>query len=134
MTIRSSRSAISDALRIHQSRDEFRAKNHESASQDEQLKVVPCWCISKGMAGMNSQTSGLARAVGFDFEFKDTVMARSATRVLAFVNIVGAGMAIASTACFLADKVDVLLLEIESQPGYHNTGRSVALISEAYSN
>ena len=74
MTIRSSRSAISDALRIHQSRDEFRAKNHESASQDEQLKVVPCWCISKGMAGMNSQTSGLARAVGFDFEFKDTVM------------------------------------------------------------
>ena len=23
-----------------------------------------CWCISKGMAGMNSQTSGLAEAVG----------------------------------------------------------------------
>ena len=48
--------------------------------------------------------------------------------------IVGAGMAGASTAHFLADKGDVLLLEMESQPGYHTTGRSAALFSEAYGN
>ena len=48
--------------------------------------------------------------------------------------IVGAGMAGASTAYFLADKGHVLLLEMESQPGYHTTGRSAALFSEAYGN
>ena len=48
--------------------------------------------------------------------------------------IVGAGMAGASTAHFLADKGDVLLLEMESHPGYHTTGRSAALFSEAYGN
>ncbi len=48
--------------------------------------------------------------------------------------IVGAGMAGASTAHFLADKGNVLLLEMESQPGYHTTGRSAALFSEAYGN
>ena len=48
--------------------------------------------------------------------------------------IVGAGMAGASTAYFLADKGSVLLLEMEPQPGYHTTGRSAALFSEAYGN
>ena len=48
--------------------------------------------------------------------------------------IVGAGMAGASTAYFLADKGGVLLLEMESQPGYHTTRRSAALFSEAYGN
>jgi len=48
--------------------------------------------------------------------------------------IVGAGMAGASAAYFLADKGNVLLLEMESQPGYHTTGRSAALFSEAYGN
>ena len=45
--------------------------------------------------------------------------------------IVGAGIAGASTAHFLADKGDVLLLEMESLPGFHTTGRSAALFSEA---
>ena len=48
--------------------------------------------------------------------------------------IVGAGMAGASTAHFLADKGDVVLLEMESQQGYHTSGRSAALFSEAYGN
>lgn len=48
--------------------------------------------------------------------------------------IVGAGMAGASVAYFLAEKGDILLLEMESQPGYHTTGRSAALFSEAYGN
>ena len=48
--------------------------------------------------------------------------------------IVGAGMAGASTAHFLADNGNVLLLEMESHPGYHSTGRSAALFSEAYGN
>ena len=48
--------------------------------------------------------------------------------------IVGAGMAGASAAYFLAGKGNVLLLEMESQPGYHTTGRSAALFSEAYGN
>jgi D-arginine dehydrogenase len=47
------------------------------------------------------------------------------------VVIVGAGIAGASLAYFLAERgmTDVLLLEREEQPGYHATGRSAAVIS-----
>jgi D-arginine dehydrogenase len=48
------------------------------------------------------------------------------------VAVVGAGMAGASAACFIAEDASVVLLEMESQPGYHTTGRSAALYSEAY--
>ena len=48
--------------------------------------------------------------------------------------IIGAGMAGASAAYFLSTEGSVLLLEMESQPGYHTTGRSAALFSEAYGN
>ncbi len=48
--------------------------------------------------------------------------------------IIGAGMAGASVAYFLAGEGRVLLLEMESQPGYHTTGRSAALYTEAYGN
>jgi len=50
------------------------------------------------------------------------------------VLIVGAGMAGASLAYFLAPHSGVTLLERESQPGYHATGRSAALYSETYGN
>jgi D-arginine dehydrogenase len=50
------------------------------------------------------------------------------------VLIIGAGMAGASAAYFLAQNMRVLLLERESQPGYHSTGRSAALYSETYGN
>ena len=48
--------------------------------------------------------------------------------------IIGAGMAGASAAYFLSREGRVLLLEMESQPGYHTTGRSAALFSESYGN
>jgi D-arginine dehydrogenase len=48
------------------------------------------------------------------------------------VVVVGAGMAGASIAYELAVRSRVLLLEMESQPGFHATGRSAALFSEAY--
>ncbi len=54
--------------------------------------------------------------------------------------IIGAGMAGASAAYFLAQEGEgaeenrVLLLEMEAQPGYHTTGRSAALYTEAYGN
>ncbi len=48
--------------------------------------------------------------------------------------IVGAGIAGASAGYFLAAKGRVLVLEMESQPGYHTTGRSAALYTEAYGN
>jgi D-arginine dehydrogenase len=48
--------------------------------------------------------------------------------------IVGAGIAGASAAYFLGRLGRVLILERESQPGYHSTGRSAALYSEAYGN
>jgi D-arginine dehydrogenase len=48
------------------------------------------------------------------------------------VAIVGAGMAGASLAAELAPHAEVLLLEAESQPGYHATGRSAAFWSETY--
>jgi D-arginine dehydrogenase len=46
--------------------------------------------------------------------------------------VVGAGIAGASIAHFLAPHGRVVVLERESQPGYHSTGRSAALFSETY--
>jgi D-arginine dehydrogenase len=48
------------------------------------------------------------------------------------VIIIGAGIAGASAAHFLADRgmTNVLILERESQPGYHATGRSAAVLVE----
>lgn len=46
--------------------------------------------------------------------------------------IIGAGIAGASVGYFLAPHGRVVLLERESQPGYHSTGRSAALFLESY--
>ncbi len=48
--------------------------------------------------------------------------------------IVGAGIAGASLAARLSQHARVLLLERESAPGYHTTGRSAALYSALYGN
>ncbi|RZI74494.1 MAG: FAD-binding oxidoreductase [Variovorax sp.] len=48
------------------------------------------------------------------------------------VIILGAGIAGASLAFRLAEHRSVLLLERESQPGYHATGRSAAMFMETY--
>ena len=48
------------------------------------------------------------------------------------VVIVGAGIAGASLASFLSATHRVVLLEAESQPGYHSTGRSAAMFMESY--
>ena len=48
--------------------------------------------------------------------------------------VVGGGIAGASAAYFLAERGSVVLLERESAPGYHTTGRSAALYTEAYGN
>lgn len=48
------------------------------------------------------------------------------------VIVIGAGIAGASVAAELASKVRVLLLEMESQPGYHTTGRSAAIFAPTY--
>lgn len=46
--------------------------------------------------------------------------------------IIGAGIAGAAIAYWLARHGSVLLVERESQPGYHSTGRSAALYMESY--
>ena len=48
--------------------------------------------------------------------------------------VVGAGMAGASAGFALASHGRAIVLERESQPGYHTTGRSAALFSETYGN
>jgi len=48
--------------------------------------------------------------------------------------VVGAGMAGVAAAAHLAAGRRVVLLERESQPGYHSTGRSAALFTETYGN
>jgi D-arginine dehydrogenase len=48
--------------------------------------------------------------------------------------VIGAGMAGAAAAAHLAQDRRVVLLERESQPGYHSTGRSAALFTETYGN
>ncbi|MFT5392949.1 MAG: mitochondrial fission protein ELM1 [Gammaproteobacteria bacterium] len=46
------------------------------AAGTQRLADAPlCWCISKGMAGMNSQTRGLAEAVGVEYEMHSARMA-----------------------------------------------------------
>lgn len=60
-------------LRLHQQFESVRERTHVTHAPVEGV----CWCISKGMAGMNSQTSGLARAVGYGdgrFEFRPTML------------------------------------------------------------
>lgn len=46
--------------------------------------------------------------------------------------VVGAGIAGASIAAELARKTNVLLVEMEAQPGYHTTGRSAAIFDAIY--
>jgi D-arginine dehydrogenase len=46
--------------------------------------------------------------------------------------VIGAGIAAASVAAWLAGRGSVVLLEREAQPGYHSTGRSAALFMESY--
>lgn len=48
--------------------------------------------------------------------------------------VVGGGVAGASAGYFLSAHGRVTLLEMESAPGYHSTGRSAALFSEYYGN
>jgi len=48
------------------------------------------------------------------------------------VAIIGAGMAGASLAAEIAGRASVLIIEAESLPGYHSTGRSAAFWSESY--
>jgi D-arginine dehydrogenase len=48
--------------------------------------------------------------------------------------IVGAGIAGATAAYQLAQRGRVVVLERESQPGYHTTGRSAAFYAETYGN
>lgn len=48
--------------------------------------------------------------------------------------VLGAGMAGAAAAYFLADHGSVVILEREESAGYHTTGRSAALYTETYGN
>lgn len=48
------------------------------------------------------------------------------------VIVIGAGIAGASAAFWLAPHASVIVLEREAQPGYHSTGRSAALFMESY--
>jgi len=50
------------------------------------------------------------------------------------VVVVGGGIAGSSVAAQLSAECSVLLLEMESQPGYHSTGRSAALFILSYGN
>jgi len=50
------------------------------------------------------------------------------------VVVIGGGIAGASVAAELSATHRVVVLERESQPGYHSTGRSAALFSEIYGN
>ena len=50
------------------------------------------------------------------------------------VAVIGGGIAGASLAANLIPHASVVVIERESQPGYHATGRSAALFSEIYGN
>jgi D-arginine dehydrogenase len=48
--------------------------------------------------------------------------------------VVGAGIAGSSAAAELAENTNVLLLDMEAQPGFHATGRSAAFFAPSYGN
>lgn len=48
------------------------------------------------------------------------------------IAVIGGGIAGASVAAELAGEASVLLLEMESRPGYHTTGRSAAVYAPSY--
>jgi D-arginine dehydrogenase len=50
------------------------------------------------------------------------------------VMVIGAGIAGASAAYYLAGELRVVVLEREDTPGYHTTGRSAASFTESYGN
>ena len=50
------------------------------------------------------------------------------------VIVIGGGIAGASAAAELAAHCRVILLEMESQPGFHATGRSAAFFAASYGN
>lgn len=50
------------------------------------------------------------------------------------VVVIGAGIAGASIAAYVAEHASVCLIEMEHQPGYHSTGRSAALFAASYGN
>lgn len=54
------------------------------------------------------------------------------TITIADIAIVGAGMAGASLAAEIGKAARVVLIEAETRPGYHSTGRSAAFWSETY--
>jgi len=56
-----------DALSLHRRLAAYRDSTHVNSQTGGTPAVTGrCWCISKGMAGMNSQTAGLASAVGYE--------------------------------------------------------------------
>ena len=57
-----------------------------------------------------------------------------ADTITADVAIVGAGIAGAGLAADLAGDFEVVLIEQESRPGYHSTGRSAAIFIQNYGN
>jgi len=50
------------------------------------------------------------------------------------VAVIGCGIAGAAVAAELSSERSVVLLETEMQPGYHSTGRSVAMLDRSYGN
>jgi D-arginine dehydrogenase len=48
------------------------------------------------------------------------------------VLIIGAGIGGTSAGYFLSETHKVIVIEMEGQPGYHTTGRSIAVYTEAY--
>lgn len=48
------------------------------------------------------------------------------------IAVIGAGIAGVSAAAALAPHARVALIETESQPGYHSTGRSAAILAQTY--
>ena len=75
---------------------------------------------------MRQDTPGFQASRDRDEALADTIRTDMA--------IVGAGIAGAGLAADLAGDFDVVLIEQESRPGYHSTGRSAAIFIQNYGN
>jgi D-arginine dehydrogenase len=67
-----------------------------------------------------------------EFDIQEHSVASEITRTDVDIAVIGGGIAGASVAAELAKHARVALLEMESQPGYHTTGRSAAMYAPSY--
>ena len=94
------------------------------------LPAIINFCIS-AVPSVTGQGYSVERIYYFSMYRTDTSLEKTNMSEYDYI-VLGGGIAGASIAYYLADEGRLLILEQETQPGYHTTGRSVAVHTDSY--